>query len=175
MTELIDKAINRANELKDTADAISRLDEIITKSENGEVVVYKSGSGIIYLNELSKESKQKLLDTVRTALINTRNEKVAKLEELMGFRKPDPVVIAKNYITGDEIIKTDSSDRKSRSRYPENMTVETVTRMYVAEGKNRREIADYFGVKESTVNNFLYLHGIRRNKREKKPDEKECP
>ena len=172
---LIDKAINRANELKDTADTISRLNEIITKSENGEVLIYKRDTGNVFLNALSAESKQKLLDIVRAELINTRNEKVAKLEELMGLIKSEPVVIAKNCITGEEIIKTDSPERKSRSRYPENMTVETVTRMYVAEGKNRREIADYFGVKESTVNNFLYLHGIRRNKREKKPDEKECP
>jgi len=68
--------------------------------------------------------------------------------------------------------------RDKRKKYPENMTEDVVRRMYIDEGKSKKEIAEHFGVKESTVNNYLYLRGISRHKRKsKKPDsdEKERP
>lgn len=69
--------------------------------------------------------------------------------------------------------------RDGRKKYPENMTENVVRKMYVDEGKSKKEIADYFGVKESTVNNYLYLRGIsrRKNKKDKpaEPEEKERP
>ncbi len=62
-------------------------------------------------------------------------------------------------------------------KYPENMTVEDVTRMYITEGKSRKQIQEHYRIKESTLNNFLYLNGISRksSKPEKIPEETEHP
>jgi len=91
----------------------------------------------------------------------------------------DPVEEKLKEILQDEAKRIESSKsldkypapkRDGRRRYPENMTEDIVRKMYIDEGKDRKAIAEYFGVKESAVNNFLYLHGIRRAKRKEKSD-----
>lgn len=44
------------------------------------------------------------------------------------------------------------------------MTEEEVKRLYQDEGKSMKEIAEYFGVTKSNVNNFIYLHKLARKK-----------
>jgi len=46
-------------------------------------------------------------------------------------------------------------------KYPE-MTVEAVSKMYHEENKNMHEIADYFGVNKSKVNNFISNNKLSR-------------
>lgn len=101
--------------------------------------------------------------------------------------EPDPVEEKLKRILQDEAKRVESDKsldkypapkRDRRKKYPENMTEDVVRRMYIDEGKSKKEIAEHFGVKESTVNNYLYLRGISRHKRKsKKPDsdEKERP
>lgn len=103
--------------------------------------------------------------------------------------EPDPVEEKLKGILQDEAkrIESDKSldkypapKKDGRKKYPENMTIEAVQKMYIDEGKTKKEIAEYFGVKESAVNNFMYLKGISRRKgkskkSDKKSDEKERP
>ena len=86
-------------------------------------------------------------------------------------------------IQGEPIIPEDNDKypakpKDKRCKYPDNMNEESVGKMYRDERKSMVEIAEYFGVKKSTVNNFIYLHGLGRKKAEKpakNPEETERP
>ncbi len=60
--------------------------------------------------------------------------------------------------------------KDKRVKTPPNMTEADIRRMYIDEGKDRKYIANYYGVSEGKINNFLYLHDIKRKKAERHPD-----
>ena len=84
------------------------------------------------------------------------------------------------------IIPEESPDKypakkDKRVKVPENMLEADVRRMYIDEGKDRKYIANHYDISESRVNNYLFLHEIKRKPtkasktKAKQPAEMECP
>ena len=78
----------------------------------------------------------------------------------------------------DKPVKDDKSldkypaKKSPRKQYPDGMTVETVSRMFIDEGKTSSSIAKYFGISTKEVQNFMTINKIRR---EPKQTSKEVP
>ena len=127
--------------------------------------------------DYSKNTNETTDREIKQAINNIFGEEMISVSASDGAT--DGVVKHDRVAPEDESLsKYPAPKRDGHRKYPENMTVEAVRKMYIDEGKNRKAIAEYFGVKESTVNNFLFLHDIRRTKRKSKkpdPDDKERP
>jgi transposase-like protein len=115
---------------------------------------------------------------------------ISENKDVSGTIESDPAMEKLTGILQKEAEKTEAphEDKSSekypapktdkRRKYPENMTEEVVGRMYRDEEKSMAQIAEHFGVKSSTVNNFIYLHGLKRTSKkqpEKQPEETERP
>lgn len=68
--------------------------------------------------------------------------------------------------------------KKSKAEFPENMTKDAVSKMYVDDRMTAKQVAAHFGVSPSKVNTFLQMHRLFRgsyDKPAKAPEETERP
>lgn len=138
------------------------------------------------------------------------NVQTVKLEQLLGItpkivnpefeaairgmeqsiKKPEPLEDKLKAVLQDEAKLIESPDKSidkypakqdKRVKTPSNMVEADIRRMYVDEGRDRKYIAGHYGISESKVNNYLFLHDIKRKpvklskKSEKQPEETERP
>lgn len=188
----VEKIKNIRNSIKDikTIEGMLKSEISLIKLQQGNMEVRMD---MIIENDEYKELKE----VIENKLGEFIQQRTDNLKQLLDHHQSTPIDSetktaadkeikqAINNIFGTEIISIPSDSwnapedkslskypapkRDKRKKYPENMTENVVRKMYVDEGKSKKEIAEYFGVKESTVNNFLYLKGIRRKSK------KECP
>jgi hypothetical protein len=135
---------------------------------------------------------EKLLGIRKPAIINPEFEAAVQAME-QSHKKPDTVEAKlADIIQGEAkkiedkpIIPETSLDKypakkDKRVKTPSNMIEADVRRMYVEESRDRKYIADHYGISESKINNYLFLHDIKRkptkaSKPAKQPDETERP
>ena len=193
--ELLQIANEKAVRINELSTDISRIDNVIPGIEKDDLVITGYDIALYIGEETTEQLKQHIIATMETA----KKNKLAELEQLLGVQQSVPqvpkipklapgteMILAPStdgVVKHDRVVPEDKSLSKypapkkdGRRKYPENMTVEVVRKMYVDEGKTKKQIAEYFGLKESSVNNFIYLHGISRHKRKsKKPDKEPAP
>jgi exopolyphosphatase/pppGpp-phosphohydrolase len=78
----------------------------------------------------------------------------------------------------DKSLSSYPAKKDKRIKTPSNMIEADIRRMYIDEEKDRKTIAEFYGVSEGKINNFLYLHDIKRKKApkpDKQPEETERP
>jgi hypothetical protein len=146
------------------------------------------GSISEYLSERSVEL-EKLLGIHKPGLIINQDFEKAVQEMEQSVKKLDPLEEKLKVVLQDEAKKIEAPE-KSQDKYPakkdkrvktpENMNEADVRRMYVEENRDRKYIANHYGISESKVNNYLFLHDIKRkatkaSKPEKQPEETERP
>jgi hypothetical protein len=131
---------------------------------------------------------EKLLGIRKPATANLVFEKaVQEMEQSVNI--VDVVEEKLKVVLQDEAKKIESPD-KSQDKYPapkqnkrvktpENMVEADVRKMYVEENRDRKYIADHYGISESKVNNYLFLHDIKRKatkaSKPAEPEETERP
>ncbi|HBI73629.1 MAG TPA: hypothetical protein DDY59_10605 [Lachnospiraceae bacterium] len=196
MSNLLEQASQRVIEINKAMSEIEKFEDIISAGRDAEIAFADKGN-TKYITVLSPEKMQELKDTVLVAIINSKNEKDAELERLLGIDKRKPAVINPEFEKAvqemeqqkkpdpvedklAEIIDKQVQELKDK---PE-MTLEAVTKLYIEEGKTYREMAEYFGVNKSNINNFIYKnhlselkqkHDCGYAKKPKQPDKKERP
>lgn len=125
---------------------------------------------------------EKLMGARKPAIINPVFEAAVR-EMVQSAKKPDPVKEKLAGILQSEADRIAEPDNKSldkyparkahKKKYPDGMTVEAVSRMYIDEGKPSSSIAKHFSISTKEVQNFMTINKIRRNP--KKPAETERP
>lgn len=169
------------------------IETLIEKSMDEDICFTVKPNGATYISVLPPEKMQELREVVVGAILQVRDEKTAELEKLMGIRKP---VVINPEETEQEIVLqkcqdpieeklTEILDKQAKMiKGKPQMTVDTVKKLYIDEGKSYQEMADYFGVKKTDINNFITRYHLRELKQKhiygyeklKKPaDEKERP
>lgn len=169
------------------------IETLIEKSMDEDICFTVKPNGATYISVLSPEKMQELREAVVEAILQVRDEKTAELEKLMGIRKPavinpekteQEIVLQKCQDPIEEKL-TEILDKQAQMiKGKPEMTVDTVKKLYIDEGKSYQEMADYFGVKKTDINNFITRYHLRELKQKhiygyeklKKPaDEKEHP
>lgn len=143
--------------------------------------------------KLTKEVELEKLMGKKPAYINPTFEaavqvmeqsaKAKNLSSIMDKPESDPVEEKLQEILQTEAKKIEQPEENSLNRYPaskvskkkypDGMTIESVTRMYIKEGLPSSSIANIFGISTKEVQNFITINKIRRN--QKKPAETERP
>lgn len=95
-------------------------------------------------------------DIVLNRLTLSRDAKIAELEQLVGIvpEKRKPAVLNPEFEAAVNDMVEQSVEESKPTAKP-IMTVEEVRRMYHDENKQQQEIAKYFGVSKSVMNNFI--------------------
>lgn len=119
---------------------------------------------VSYLNNiLDQETLKKIKDYIISTIETEHCGKKTELSLMLG---KEPVeeerdeVEEKLKVILEEESKVIKSTPKIKSK-PE-MTIPDVKRMYHDENKTLKEIAEFYGVKKSAVNNFVYRNGLAR-------------
>lgn len=81
------------------------------------------------------------------------------MAELKAKVQPDPVEVK-----FAEIIQKQEKDIKDKPAKKPTLNIPDVRRMYQEEDKPMKDIADYFGVTKSVVNNFIYDNHLGKKK-----------
>ena len=175
---------------------LESFDEIIDAGRDAEIAFTDNGT-TKYITVLSPEKMAEFNNIVLQAIYEAKNKKAAELERLLGIEKRKPATINPEFEKAvqemeqqrkpdpvedklAEIIDKQVQELKDK---PE-MTLEAVTKLYIEEGKTYREMAEYFGVNKSNINNFIYKnhlselkqkHDCGYAKKPKQPDKKERP
>lgn len=127
--------------------------------------------------------KQKESDPVEDKLTVILQEQAKRIENKQDNEEMPPKeafdTLREDYKQAKEIehLSDKSMDKypaKKDIKTPPNMNEADIRRLYVDEGKDRKWIANYYGITESKVNNYLYLHDIKRQP-SRKPAETERP
>ncbi|MDF2907971.1 MAG: hypothetical protein K0R34_3292 [Herbinix sp.] len=197
--ELLEQAEIRVKRINELSDGVGAAEDILAMLGEGEVCFFTSGIGTTHLTPvLSPEKLQKLREDIVVEVIHTRNDKSAELEKLLGIRKPatvnpefeaatkdmfesvkkpesDPLEEKLKAVLQDEAKKIEAPE-KSQGKYPAEADVR---KMYVEENRDRKYIANHYGISESKVNNYLFLHDIKRKatkaSKPAEPEETERP
>ena len=204
--ELLEQANDKARKITKLSNKIKVTEEILNEaSEDGRNLEIQG----VHIHFLFNEA---LADVVSSFILDelhqVNKQHIYELEKLLGVEPKeiiDPVDKGheeKAYTEAEEkqqdpiekglseILKKES-DRIGGTPEPQGspeqkgtreMTVEDVTRMYVAEDMTKKQIAAYYKISESKVNNFIFLKDIRKRKAKtdpksegQNPDQKECP
>mgnify|MGYP003771179881 CR=1 FL=1 len=139
---------------------IEDFDTVIKEIGNPQIeVCLTDRKAVSYLDSVLS---QETLDHIKTSIINTITEEHSKKKQelglLLGYKANDPVEEKLKVILEEEQTKIENATKEIK---PE-MTIEDVKRMYHDENKTLKEIADYYGVKKTAVNNFVYRNGLAR-------------
>lgn len=184
---LLEYANARIEKMCSLTGRIEVIEKFIRMSEeNAEIALYHSEEGIIRLSMiLPKTVTTNLKESAINEIINALNKNTAELRELLGTEPDQAEIVKKNCITGETIIESDKSldkypakKQQRKSPYPENMTEEKVREMYIDQGMQLKQVAEYFNVKPTQINSFLQKHGLFRRsykKTDKKKPDKEIP
>jgi hypothetical protein len=145
---------------------------------------------VIHTRNDKSAELEKLLGIRKPATINPEFEKaVQEMEQSTKKQDQDPLEEKLKVVLQDEAKKIEAPE-KSQDKYPapkqnkrvktpENMVEADVRKMYVEENRDRKYIADYYGISESKVNNYLFLHDIKRKatkaSKPAEPEETERP
>ncbi|HBY71600.1 MAG TPA: hypothetical protein DEG06_05095, partial [Lachnospiraceae bacterium] len=92
MSNLLEQASQRVIEINKAMSEIEKFEDIISAGRDAEIAFADKGN-TKYITVLSPEKMQELKDTVLVAIINSKNEKDAELERLLGIDKRKPAVI----------------------------------------------------------------------------------
>jgi len=109
---------------------------------------------------LIPEFEAAVIDMEQSAVINKIDPVEEKLTKILDRNEQE--------ITHNPNKEVDSRKKDGRRKYPPQMTIEEVKRLYITENKSMSELAEYFEVKSSTVNNFIYLNHLGRRAARKK-------
>jgi hypothetical protein len=186
--ELLETAKTSVQSMLYLTSRISVCEEVITRAETGHLEINGISICSLFGEDLTEVVTLFILDELKQ--VNASNTK--KLELLLGItsfsQKKEPVGICQageapvpDPVEESPVKVTQNTQEKNKESHPtvggsHPMMEKDVRRMYLEEEMNRKQIAEYYGVKESTVNNFLFNHDItrRKPKAEKQPDDKEC-
>lgn len=186
MRSLLEKANETVIKINKLMGEIEDFESIISKGRESEIAFANNGS-TAYITVLTPEKMQDLKGMVLEAIAKAQEEKTAELEKLLGIEKkniinPEFKEDVQNNVKPpykDDYISEFSggSKRKSINEYPE-MTVEAVQKLYIEEGRTYKEMAEYFGVNKSVINNFITRNHLRELKEKHDngyKSKKECP
>lgn len=157
------------------------IEDILEKSKGADICFSSGTTGAVFIRVLSQEKMQELRENVVVAIMRTRDDKAAELEKLMGVRKPatiNPEFEAAVQEMENQIQKTvlivghglKPTPHLLPPDMPEvevpklEMSVEDVRKMYHDENKSMKDIAEYYGVTKSVVNNYIYNNHLSRKK-----------
>lgn len=175
MRSLLEKANETVIKINKLMGEIEDFESIISKGRESEIAFANNGS-TAYITVLTPEKMQDLKGIVLAAITKAREEKIAELEKLLGIEKKN--IINPEFKEDDYISEfSGGSKRKSINEYPE-MTVEAVQKLYIEEGRTYKEMAEYFGVNKSVINNFITRNHLRELKEKHDSgykSKKECP
>ncbi|MDF2485670.1 MAG: hypothetical protein K0R46_1838 [Herbinix sp.] len=178
--ELLEQANERAGKLRTISSELKNVEDTIDAAQDGVISVLHCGMYTYLINILDKSKMDDISSVIKANLIMLRNEKTEELEKLLGIRKQET-----SFPTYQETLQLiqerEQSAKKDTDPVEEKLTeipqeeakkiedkptlnIEDVRRMYQDEGKSQTDIADYFGVSKSAVNNFIYLNHLARKK-----------
>lgn len=164
------------------------IEDILEKSKGADICFTSGTNGSVFIKVLSPDKMQELKENVVIAIMRTRDEKAAELEKLMGLRKPATInpefeaaiqkmeQSSKVHCDPDAVVKNDDKTVSQKDKVAPVkvetvplkkhplMTVEDVRRMYQDENKSMKEIAEYYGVSKTVINNYIYVHKLARKK-----------
>lgn len=176
--ELLEQANQRVVTINKLMGEIEGFDGIMSAGSNGVIAFYTMGIGTTYIDGvLSQDKMQELKETVINAIVTTRDEKTAELEQLLGIKKLPPAVnldfeekseplqIPKKKPATinpkfeqavQEMVKTEPVEDK-----PE-MTVELVKELYHDKDMTLDEVAKVFGVNRTALYKFVTNFNLRK-------------
>lgn len=173
---LLEQASQRVIEINKTMSEIEKFEDIINAGQDAEIA-FADKVNTTYITVLSPEKMQELKEMVLNAIFNAKDEKTTELERLLGIypdRKPtvNPVfeiaeqgTVPQNNqdLIEDKLAEILDKQAQEISGKPE-MTVDAVKKLYIEDGKSYQEMAEYFGVKKTDVNNFITRNHLRELK-----------
>lgn len=175
--ELLEQANQRVVTINKIMGEIEDFEGILSAGRTAELSFTEKGIETTYISGvLSAEKMQELKDIVMVAIIKTRDEKTAELEQLLGIKKlppalnsdfeekAEPLQIPKRKpATINPEFEAAINDMKSQLKVDKpEITVDGVRRLYLDEGKTLTEVSNYFGVKREMMNSFIRRNGLNR-------------
>ncbi len=185
LLERADKRIAEVEDIKRIRKSIEDL-ELLNGMLNNAItlITLHQGSMEERLDTwLDRDEYKELKGVVESKLYECTRKRIAKLEQLLGIRKPatiNPIfeaavqeMVESNKsqtisICADSSAQTTVEDKTEPTEEPatfpalDDTTVEDVRRMYQQENMTQGDIAAHYGVKKGQVNTFISKHGLFR-------------
>lgn len=100
--ELLERANAKATQLKELADTIRRIDDILPDIRDKALYINSFDIGLRFGGEISEKLSQNILLT----LITAKNDKTAELEQMLGIQQVPVTTITKKFIpTGEQHVE----------------------------------------------------------------------
>lgn len=141
--ELLQHADKKVAEINKLKNDIEYATEVFVAANDGKLCFLCNGQTFEFMDLIDGDRFIKVEQDMVLAIGEYIDKKEQELKQLLGIGIP----------------KISSEEPK----YPE-MTLDAVKKLYIEEGKTYKEMAEYFGVNKSYINNFIFRNRLKEEK-----------